>query len=67
MREIGHFIGGKPVAGTSGKFGDVYNPAQGEVTARVALASTAEVDAAVAAPPPPGRPGPPRRRCAAPA
>ncbi len=26
MREIGHFIGGKPVAGTSGKFGDVFNP-----------------------------------------
>ena len=33
MREIGHFIGGKHVAGTSGKFGDVFNPASGEVTA----------------------------------
>ena len=43
MREIGHFIGGKLAAGTSGKFGDVYNPAAGEVTAHVALASTAEV------------------------
>jgi malonate-semialdehyde dehydrogenase (acetylating) / methylmalonate-semialdehyde dehydrogenase len=49
MREIGHYIGGKQVAGTSGKFGDVFNPAAGEVTARVALASAAEVDAAVAA------------------
>ena len=31
MREIGHFIGGKHVAGTSGKFGDVFNPASGEL------------------------------------
>ena len=29
MREIGHFIGGKYVAGSSGKFGDVFNPASG--------------------------------------
>jgi malonate-semialdehyde dehydrogenase (acetylating)/methylmalonate-semialdehyde dehydrogenase len=50
MREIGHFIGGKAVAGTSGRFGDVYDPAAGEVTARVALADAAEVNkAAVAA------------------
>ena len=49
MREIGHFIGGKPVAGTSGKFGDVFNPAAGEVTGRVALADAAEVNKAVAA------------------
>ena len=27
MKDIGHFIAGKPVTGTSGKFGDVYNPA----------------------------------------
>lgn len=49
MREIGHFIGGKLVAGTSGAFGDVFNPASGEIAARVALANTAEVDTAVAA------------------
>ena len=49
MRDIGHFIAGKPVTGTSGKFGNVYNPAAGEVTARVALADAAEVDKAVAA------------------
>jgi malonate-semialdehyde dehydrogenase (acetylating)/methylmalonate-semialdehyde dehydrogenase len=48
MREIGHYIGGKLTAGTSGKFGDIHNPAAGEVTARVALASTAEVNAAIA-------------------
>ncbi len=48
MREIGHFINGKRVAGTSGRFGDVYNPATGEVQAKVALASKDELDAAVA-------------------
>ncbi len=49
MREIGHFIGGKTVAGTSGRTADVFNPASGEITGKVALASTAEVDAAVEA------------------
>ena len=49
MREIGHFIGGKQVAGTSGKFGDVFNPAAGEHAARVALADAAEVNKVVAA------------------
>lgn len=47
MREIGHFINGARVPGTSGRFADVYNPATGEVQARVALASAAEIDAAV--------------------
>ena len=31
MREVHHFIGGKAVAGTSGRFGDIYNPNTGEV------------------------------------
>ena len=44
MQEIGHFINGRPVAGESGRFGDVFNPATGELSARVALASAAEVD-----------------------
>ena len=35
MREIGHFVGGKAVKGCSGRFGDVFNPATGEVQARV--------------------------------
>lgn len=47
MRTINHFVGGKEVAGSSGRFGDVFNPATGEVQAKVALASKAEVDAAV--------------------
>src|ERR1700757_2913137 len=48
MREIGHFIGGKEVKGTSGRFGDVFNPSTGEVQAKVALAAKAEVEAAIA-------------------
>lgn len=47
MREIGHFIGGKFVKGTSGRFADVYNPSTGEVQAKVALATKAELRAAV--------------------
>ena len=48
MRDITHFIDGASVAGTSGRFGDVFNPNTGEVQARVALATAAELDAAVA-------------------
>ena len=47
MREIGHFIGGEHVAGTSGRVADVFNPATGEVEAQVTLASKAELDAAI--------------------
>ncbi|TCP63258.1 methylmalonate-semialdehyde dehydrogenase [acylating] [Rhodovulum bhavnagarense] len=49
MKQLGHFINGQHVAGQSGRFVDVMNPALGEVQARVALASGAELDAAVAA------------------
>ncbi|WP_309605009.1 CoA-acylating methylmalonate-semialdehyde dehydrogenase [Phenylobacterium sp.] len=48
MRDITHFIDGVSVAGTSRRFGDIYNPNTGEVQARVALASVGELDAAVA-------------------
>ena len=48
MRDIGHFVGGKQVAGTSGRTGDVFNPNTGEVQAKVALASKAEVEKAIA-------------------
>ncbi|MBX3524204.1 MAG: CoA-acylating methylmalonate-semialdehyde dehydrogenase, partial [Xanthobacteraceae bacterium] len=47
MREIGHFIGGKHVKGTSGRTGDVFQPMTGDIIAKVALASKAEVRAAV--------------------
>ena len=48
MKEIGHYIDGKHVVGKSGRFADVFNPATGEVQARVALATEAELAAAVA-------------------
>lgn len=48
VRELTHFIGGQHVAGTSGKFGDVYDPNIGEVQARVPLASKSEVEAVIA-------------------
>jgi len=47
MYEIGHFIGGKHVAGTRGRTANVFNPATGEVQATVALASDADLNAAV--------------------
>ncbi|WP_062114571.1 CoA-acylating methylmalonate-semialdehyde dehydrogenase [Aureimonas sp. AU40] len=47
MKEIGHFIDGAHVAGTSGRTADVFNPATGQVSARVALASEAELQSAV--------------------
>ena len=47
MQELSHFIDGKRVPGTSGRFADVFNPATGEVQARVPLASAAELAAAV--------------------
>ena len=48
MRDIGHFIGGKTVKGASGRTGDVFDPNTGDVQAKVALASKAEVEAAIA-------------------
>ncbi|SDQ90617.1 CoA-acylating methylmalonate-semialdehyde dehydrogenase [Pseudovibrio sp. Tun.PSC04-5.I4] len=47
MEEIGHFINGKRVAGKSGRFGEVFNPATGEVQAKVALATADELREAV--------------------
>jgi malonate-semialdehyde dehydrogenase (acetylating) / methylmalonate-semialdehyde dehydrogenase len=48
LREVHHWINGRTSTGISGRFGDVYNPASGELQAKVALATPAEVDAAVA-------------------
>ena len=47
MKELHHFLDGAPVKGASGRFGDIFNPATGEVQARVPLASRAEMRAAV--------------------
>ncbi|WP_042250569.1 CoA-acylating methylmalonate-semialdehyde dehydrogenase [Paracoccus sp. PAMC 22219] len=48
MKEIHHWIDGKEVKGTSGRFSDVYNPATGEVQARLSLITKAEMDDAIA-------------------
>ncbi|HVH75758.1 MAG TPA: CoA-acylating methylmalonate-semialdehyde dehydrogenase [Stellaceae bacterium] len=47
MSEVGHYIGGKRKPGASGRSGEVFNPATGELSRHVALADAAEVDAAV--------------------
>ena len=47
-QQIGHWIGGRRTPGTSGRTAPVFNPASGEQTGAVALASAGEVGAAVA-------------------
>ncbi len=44
-----HFIGGARIEGTSGRFGDILNPATGEVQSQVPYANADEVDRAVQA------------------
>ena len=44
-----HIISGKPVSGTSGRFGDVFNPATGAVACKVPLASADETRHAIQA------------------
>ena len=46
---VSHWIGGRIVAGTSGREGPVFDPATGMLTKHVDFASADEVDAAVAA------------------
>lgn len=48
MQQISHLIDGQTVAGTSGNTTAVYNPATGEQTGTLDLASVEEVDHAVA-------------------
>jgi malonate-semialdehyde dehydrogenase (acetylating) / methylmalonate-semialdehyde dehydrogenase len=48
-QQIGHWIDGRRTPGTSGRTAPVFNPATGEQTGAVALASSDEVGAAVAA------------------
>ncbi|MET5020561.1 methylmalonate-semialdehyde dehydrogenase (CoA acylating), partial [Burkholderia pseudomallei] len=49
VRALAHFIGGRALDGACDRYGDVFDPALGTVTARVPRACGAEVDAAVAA------------------
>ncbi len=45
----GHFVNGARLEGTSGRYGDIFNPTLGEVQGRVALANRAELDRAIGA------------------
>ena len=47
MKNIHHFVNGKIFEGESKKTSDVYNPATGEVSAKVTLATKKDVDAVV--------------------
>ena len=49
IHTLGHFIGGKRYQGASARSGAVFNPATGQVSARVSFAPKADTDAAVAA------------------
>ena len=43
MKQIGHWVGGRALAGASGRTAPVYDPARGVQTGEVALATAAEV------------------------
>lgn len=47
MLELTHYINGTHCKGTSGRFGDVFNPCTGQVTKKVPFATKVEVDKAV--------------------
>jgi malonate-semialdehyde dehydrogenase (acetylating)/methylmalonate-semialdehyde dehydrogenase len=47
MKTVEHWMGGTSTAGSSTRAAEVYNPATGQVQARVLLAGTADVDQAV--------------------
>ena len=47
MKTIEHFVGGKSYSGDSKRTGKVFNPATGEQSAEVKLASTKDVNLAV--------------------
>ena len=48
VKQLTHFIGGKSVAGGSGRSGDVFNPSTGELSAKVPFASVDEMRQAIA-------------------
>ncbi len=49
MEKLTHFIDGKFLEGSSGRYGDVFDPATGKVQKQVPLASADELDLAVKA------------------
>ena len=65
VNTLHHYINGHQVEGTSGRYGEVYNPSTGEISAKVPLASaeeTARAIEAAAAAFPAWRDTPPLRR-----
>jgi len=46
--DVVHYVAGQRFSGTSGRFQDVFHPASGQKSRKVALASTADVNQAVA-------------------
>lgn len=49
QRVLPHWINGAAVPSTSGRFSDIYNPATGQVQARLALANSTELESIVTA------------------
>jgi len=49
MEKLTHYIDGKFLEGSSGRFGDIFDPATGQVQKKVPLASADELDKAVKA------------------
>jgi malonate-semialdehyde dehydrogenase (acetylating)/methylmalonate-semialdehyde dehydrogenase len=48
ITQLRHYVNGEHIAGTSGRFGDIFNPSQGVKISEVPLASKAEVEAVIA-------------------
>ena len=48
MRQIGHYIDGENIAGASSRSADIFNPNTGQVQAKVNLAGTKDIKAAIA-------------------
>jgi len=48
MTTLSHYVNGKALAGTSGRFLDIFDPSTGKATKKAPLASKAEVEAAIA-------------------
>jgi malonate-semialdehyde dehydrogenase (acetylating) / methylmalonate-semialdehyde dehydrogenase len=49
MKNIGHFVNGNTIPGCGARQGEIFNPATGEATGSVSLASTEEVKKAISA------------------
>ena len=47
MKTIEHFVDGKSFSGTSKRTGKIFNPATGEQSAEVKLATTKDINTAV--------------------